>query len=182
MKLVDAYVAPTLTPAAALAKTQASKATGYKGRIAASDTKLLKDLQDIFADYDPSVHLVGVKSTHDVKEGYKDKHTKTVTYIAGHSVQDPKKFNKAAVCGGGLHFSFGHDINSMRSTLVHKKEVGARFHIALVDAKDAVVVESNKFKVPKANLVFTGSFADCHRLLNALFGGLGAVRDTVAAK
>lgn len=179
MKLVDAYVP---NPAAVIAVRQAEQSKTYKSRVPILDKKLLKDLQDIFAGYNPATHIVGVKSTHDVKEGFKDKHTRTVVYVAGNVVKDPKAFNKNAVCGGGLHFSFAHDATSMRGTLVHKTEVGARFHIALADVKEAVVVEGNKFKVPKADIVFTGSFADCHRLLNALFGNLGYAKDTVAAK
>lgn len=152
---------------------QAELARGYKHRISPTDKKLLQDIADIFGTYNPALHIVGVKGTHDHKTGYKDKQSKTLAYVAGNQVRDPKKFNPAAVCGGGLHSSFGHDAASMKSTLAAKTEVGHRYHIVLHPVAQTTVVGNDKLKSPQVDVVFTGSFKDCHRLLNTLFGGLG---------
>lgn len=171
MKYVREYRSPSQEQK--LMEQQAALAVGYKNRLPLSDTKLVQDLEDIFENYDPDIHIVGIKATYNHEHDFKDKTTKTVKYVAGNVVTDPKDFDSAPVCGGGLHFSFAHSPQSIRASLMAGVEKGSRFHIALIDVDDAVVVEGTKVKTPSAEIVFTGSFKDCHRLLQPLFGTLG---------
>ena len=180
MKAVDNYKMPTKSSVQIIAEKQGCAAKMYKNRLG-TDKKLEQDLNDIFGNYDPAVHIVGVKATYDHKHEFKDRQTRTVQYVAGNVVADPKKFDPTPTCGGGLHFSFGHDEQSMRNTLMSQVETGTRFHIGLLNVSEAVLVGSDKLKVPSADLVFTGSFKDCHRLLKALFG-LANAPETIVKK
>ena len=181
MKLVDAYKLPAqLTALETIRRGQAASAMNYKARLSGSaDAKLLQDLNDIFENYDPNHHLVGIKATYDYKVDFKDRHSKTVKYVAGNIVEDPKPFENTSTCGGGLHFSIANSPSSMQNSLMSKEEKGSRFHIALLNAKDTVLVGSDKFKVKSAEVVFTGSFKDCYRLLQALFGTLDTAKNLV---
>lgn len=121
----------------------------------------------LLAQYEPMIHVVGVKA---VGLNLKDIHTGTVQYPASGLVTC-KDFNGQANCGGGLHWSFAHDGHSMVNTITRKKEVEARFQLALLPADRTLVVDNNKFKAPAALVIHTGSFKEIFDALKqSVFG------------
>ncbi len=122
-------------------------------------------LDKVKKTYSPVEHLVGVKA---VRLDLKDKHTGTLQYPS-EGVVTCSDFSPTATCGKGIHSSLGHNLTSMRDTLVEKYELNAKFQLLLHPAAKTVIVQGNKFKSPMAYVVHTGTFAEIFEVLQMLF-------------
>lgn len=129
-------------------------------------------LGKLLQQYEPVTHLIGVKS---VALDRRDSHTGTVQYPK-EGLVTCKDFSKSLSCGGGLHFSFAHSINSLRNTLVTKEELRAKFLLALLPTDQTVIVGGDKFKSPAALILHTGTFAEIYDALKNVFPYLASCR------
>ncbi len=130
-------------------------------------TKLHADLLYVFGDYDSELDLIGIKS---IKKGSLASHHDGTFKYPAEGLVECSTFDGDTGCGNGMHFSFAHSRDSIISTMNGYQDVrDYRYQIALISTEDAVIVQRNKIKCGTAQVVFTGSFEDCKRLLNPLF-------------